>query len=385
MLRDIFEVILNEVTTMWKVRVTWLSLCLSVLVVASCTFPGIPGLAPDNGDSDDSIPSPLNLELLAGTIGDPGNTDGTGTDARFNYPRGVAVDSAGNVYVADRNNHTIRKVSAVGVVTTLAGTARMAGSADGTGTAARFYNPYGVTIDSAGNVYVADGSNHTIRKVSAAGVVTTLAGTAGMPGSADGTGTAARFNLPTGVTVDSASNVYVADYGNHAIRKVSALGVVTTLAGSAGIPGSADGPGTAALFYDPRDVTVDSAGNVYVADSGNHTIRKVNGAGVVTTLAGSAGVPGSADGPSTTSLFYDPRGVTVDSADNVYIADTGNHTIHKVSPTGTATTIAGIAGVSGILLGATPRFASPIGLAIVADSIVISDYNAILLLRHGTQ
>ena len=153
------------------------------------------------------------------------------------------------------------------MVTTLAGLAGSSGSANGTGSAARFYYPFGVAVDSAGNVYVADTGNNTIRKVTPAGVVTTLAGLAGSSGSADGTGSAARFNYPSGVAVDSAGNVYVADTGNNTIRKVTPAGVVTTLAGLAGSPGSADGTGSAARFYYPHGVAVDSAGNVYVADT----------------------------------------------------------------------------------------------------------------------
>src|ERR1035437_967890 len=150
-----------------------------------------------------------------------GDADGPGSLARFRYPYGAAVDSAGNVYVADYGNSTIRKMTPGGVVTTLAGLATSPGSADGTGSAARFYQPAGVAVDSAGNLYVADYGNSTIRKVTPGGVVTTLAGLAGSPGSADGTGSAARFYKPYGVAVDSAGNVYVPEYGNHTIRKVS--------------------------------------------------------------------------------------------------------------------------------------------------------------------
>jgi len=324
------------------------------------------------------------VTTLAGTAGMPGSADGTGAVARFNSPAGVAVDSAGNVYVADRDNSTIRKVTTAGVVTTLAGAAGT-GSADGTGAAARFDLPNGVAVDGAGNVYVADQGNETIRKVTAAGVVTTLAGTAGMSGSVDGMGAAARFNVPSGVTVDSAGNLYVADLFNSTIRKVTAAGVVTTLAGTAGMAGSADGTGAAARFNQPIGVAVDSAGNVYVADPLNATIRKVTADGVVTTLAGTAGMVGSADGTGAAARFNLPSGVAVDSAGNVYVADTFNSTIRKVTRMGTTTTIAGIAGVAGIVLGATPRFAFPTSLAIVGDSIVVSDANAILLLRHGAQ
>src|ERR1035437_6967265 len=163
-----------------------------------------------------------------------GDADGPGSLARFRYPYGAAVDSAGNVYVADYGNSTIRKVTPGGMVTTLAGLATSPGSADGTGSAARFYGPMGVAVDSAGNVYVVDTSNSTIRKLTPGGVVTTLAGLAGNRGSADGTGSDARFYCPWGVAVDSAGNVYVADSLNHTIRQATPSGVVTTLAGAAG-------------------------------------------------------------------------------------------------------------------------------------------------------
>ena len=205
----------------------------------------------------------------------PGSADGAGAAASFNNPYGVAVDTAGNVYVADTSNHTIRKTSPAGVVTTLAGTANSPGPNDGTGANARFNFPSGVAVDTAGNVYVADG-NHTVRKISSVGVVTTLAGTAGSPGPADGTGANARFSLPSGVAVDTAGNVYVADLNNHTIRKISPAGAVSTLAGSPGNSGPNDGTGAVARFNFPSGVAVDTAGNVYVADFNNHTIRKIN-------------------------------------------------------------------------------------------------------------
>jgi sugar lactone lactonase YvrE len=247
---------------------------------------------------------------LAGPGESPGALDGPGSAARFYAAYGVAVDSASNVYVADTSNHTIRKVTPGGTVTTLAGQAGSDGSADGTGSAARFSFPFGVAVDSAGNLYVADRNNHTVRKVTPGGAVTTLAGLAGSSGSTDGAGSAARFYSPYGVAVDSAGNVYVADRGNFTIRKVTPGGVVTTLAGQAGSWGSADGTGSAARFGDgsfgPSGVAVDSAGNVYVADHGNFTIRKVTAGGEVTTLAGQAGNSGSADGTGSAARFHNP-------------------------------------------------------------------------------
>ncbi|MEZ4364380.1 MAG: hypothetical protein R3B48_29665 [Kofleriaceae bacterium] len=215
--------------------------------------------------------------------------------------------------------------------------------------------------------------------------MTTLAGASGMQGGADGTGAAARFAFPWGVAVDSAGTVYVADSGNSTIRKVTAAGVVTTLAGTAGMLGSADGTGAEARFQIPLGVAVDSAGNVYVADQSNSTIRKVTAAGVVTTLAGTAGMRGSADGTGAAARFAFPLGVAVDSAGNVYVADRGNSTIRKVTAAGVVTTLAGRAGMTGITLGTTPGFAFPLGLVIAGDSIVIADTHAILFLRHGAQ
>jgi sugar lactone lactonase YvrE len=322
------------------------------------------------------------VTTLAGLAGSSGTNDGTGSAAQFNDPCGVAVDSAGNVYVADTGNDTIRKVTPGGVVTTLAGQPGSSGSADGTGTNAQFNGPFGVAVDSVGNLYVADDDNNTIRKVTPDGVVTTLAGLAGSSGSADGTGTNAQFNFPDGVAVDSAGNVYVADWGNSTIRKVTPGGVVTTLAGLAGIPGSADGTGSAARFGSanggPRGVAVDSAGNVYVADTQNFTIRKVTSGGVVTTLAGLAGSWGSADGTGSAAQFADPSGVAVDSAGNVYVADTDNNTIRKVTPGGVVTTLAGLAGNVGIGsadgTGSAARFWWPEGVAVdSAGNVYMAD------------
>jgi hypothetical protein len=323
------------------------------------------------------------VTTLAGLAGSPGSADGTGSAARFNVPGGVAVDSAGNVYVGEWDNNTIRKVTPGGVVTTLTGLAGGSGSADGTGGAARFNTPTGVAVDSAGNVYVTDTGNHTIRKVTPARVVTTLAGKAlfdqwGDPigGYADGTGGAARFYRPEGVAADSAGNLYVADSWNHTIRKVTPGGVVTTLAGLAGTSGSADGTGSAARFNWPYGVAVDSAADLFVADCYNHTIRKVTPDGVVTTLAGLAGSPGSADGTGSAARFTLPQGVAVDSAGNVYVADSGNNTIRKVTPGGMVTTLAGLTGNWGTADGtaSAARFNGPSGVAVdSAGNVYVTD------------
>ena len=233
------------------------------------------------------------VSTLAGS-GTQGFLDGIGTAVKFGYPSGVAVDSTGNVFVADTGNNRIRKITPNGVVTTLAGSGTV-GFADGTGTTAMFYNLFGVAVDSTGNVYVADAGNNRIRKITPVGVVTTIA----------------IFNFPSGVAVDSTGNVFVADTFNNRICKITPYGVVTTLAGS---------------FNTPKGVAVDSTGNVFVADTENNSIRKITPAGVVTTLAGSS--QGFADG--TSAMFKKPRGVAVDSTGNVFVADTENNSIRKI-------------------------------------------------------
>ncbi|MCI0539286.1 MAG: hypothetical protein L0Z50_29110, partial [Verrucomicrobiales bacterium] len=282
------------------------------------------------------------VRTLAGKAGFLIRVDTTG----FNRPEGVAVDSTGDIYVADTLNHTIRKLTPTGSVTMVAGLAESIGSADGAGDGARFNHPHGLAVDGAGNLYVADTVNHLVRKVTPAGVVTTLAGMAGSTGSADGTGNAAQFNQPSGVAVDSMGNLYVADTFNHTIRKVTPEGVVTTLAGLSDSIDSADGNGSAVRFHYPSSVTVDKVGNLYVADTGNQTIRKVILAGdvtFVTTFAGLAGSVGITDGTGGSARFWNPYGVTVDSGGNVYVADLGSNTLRKITPAGVVTTLAGLA------------------------------------------
>jgi streptogramin lyase len=327
-----------------------------------------------------NITTPLTVSTLAGEALAYGTADGTGTGARFYYPSGIATDTAGNVYVADTDNQIIRKVTASGVVTTLAGLAQVSGSTDGTGTAARFQNPSGVAVDASGNVYVADTLNNTLRKVTPSGVVTTLAGTSGASGSVDDTGTKARFYGPQGMAIDSSGNLYVADTNNHTIRKiVPSSGSVATVAGLAGNSGSSDGLGIAARFNSPSGVTVDTAGDLYVVDADNETIRKILPSGLVSTIAGLAGNSGGADGTGSAARFDSPSAVTIDTSGNVYIADTGNFTIRMLLPaTGATSTIAGLAGTSGRAdgSGSVARFFQPAGIAVdTSSNLYIADTN----------
>ncbi|HOX58099.1 MAG TPA: NHL repeat-containing protein [Candidatus Paceibacterota bacterium] len=331
------------------------SLALLALVLGSAS-----GLGADN--------AVYLWRTFAGQPGSWGTNDGAGGAARFYYPGGVAADGAGNLFVADTINHTIRKVTSAGAVTTLAGSAGNAGTNDGTGSAARFWYPSGVAVDGTGNVYVADQGSHTIRRITSGGAVSTLAGLGGNSGTNDGTGSAARFSSPSGVAVDGAGTVYVADYFNHTIRQVTSAGIVTTLAGWAGQSGTNDSQGTAARFSLPSSVAVDTDGNVFVADFGNHTVRMITSGGIVSTLAGLAGNPGSDDGPGGSARFYYPQGVAVDAAGNVLVADRFNHTIRKVTGAGAVTTLGGSAELSGTNDGPgnAARFNLPYGVA--ADS-----------------
>jgi sugar lactone lactonase YvrE len=259
--------------------------------------------------------------------------------AQLSTPTGVAVDGDGNVYVANTEEGDIIKITPDGAASVLAGLAGNTGYADGTGSDARFNTPTGVAVDFAGNVYVADNGNGVVRKITPGGVVTTLAGTAGSLGTADGMGANAHFSTPRGVAVDAHWNVYVADEGNSNIRKITEAGLVTTLAGASGTAGYLDATGTAAQFAAPRSLAVDGDGNVYVADTDNDVVRKITPGGVVTTLAGDPGKAGAADGTGAAAQFSGLRGIAVDSAGNVYVADSDNNLIRKVTQAGVVTTI----------------------------------------------
>jgi sugar lactone lactonase YvrE len=279
------------------------------------------------------------VTILAGQAGSPGSLDGAAAAARFQAPGGVAVDSAGNVYVADTGNNAIRKISPYGAVTTLAGLAGSHGSIDSLGGAARFWAPFGIAVDKSANLYVAEMANGAIRKISSSGNVSTLAGLAGNPGTNDGVGDNAQFRNPWGVAVDRNGTVYVADTSSSTIRKITPAGAVSTLAGLPGNSGFSDGIGAQARFWNPHGVAVDAAGNLYVADTGNNIIRKITSAGAVSTLAGRAGSPGLADGAPGASQLRHPQGLALDGAGRVYVADTDNGAIRELTPTGTMTTL----------------------------------------------
>ena len=315
------------------------------------------------------------LTRFAGSSTATGSTNGIGTAARFDNPYGIASDGT-NLYVADTNNHTIRKiVISTGVVTTLAGTAGVSGTANGTGAAARFNLPKGLVVEGA-NLYVAEYGNHAIRKiVISTGVVTTYAGTIGVTGFADGIGTAAVFWQPTSITSDG-TNLYVADFANHLIRKiVIATAQVSTFAGVTSSPGSDDGIGTAAKFRTPFGITTDGT-NLYVTEFVNCLVRKiVISTREVTTFAGLAMNHGSADGIGFTARFYGPKGITNDGT-SLYVADGNNQTIRKINmSTAEVTTYAGLVGVAGGSDGTfdIATFSTPTGIVYTQDKLFVTE------------
>lgn len=244
-------------------------------------------------------------------------------------PFAVAVSRAGEVFVSDTDNNFVYRLNARGA-------AAVAGGSGPGG----FAGLTSLTVDTAGNVFVTDNGNAVVRKITPQGVASVFAGKVGEQGARDGPAANARFMTPRGIAVDAAGNLYVADEGNSNIRKITPAGAVTTLAGSAGNSGSENGTGTAARFAAPRALAVDAAGNVYVADTDNHTIRQVTPAGAVTTLAGLAGAAGNTDGPGDNARFSEPRGVAVDATGNVFVADTGNAAVRQITPARAVSTVA---------------------------------------------
>ncbi len=266
------------------------------------------------------------VTTLAGSASS-GYQDGTGANAMFDNPRGITVDASGNLYVTDTENHVIRKITPEGVVTTLAGTGT-SGFAEGTGTNAAFNWPRGIAIDSEGNLYIADSSNQRIRKVTPDGIVSTIVGDE-YALTRDGTGTDALLNRPHGLTIDAYGNLYFTDISDNLIRKISTDHVVTTLAGS-GEQGYQDGTAMEASFSHPAELAVDHEGNIFVTDRFNNRIRKISPDGMVSTIAGS-GQSTSGDGTGTEASFYSPLGIVMDAAGNLYVNDSFRSYIRKVS------------------------------------------------------
>lgn len=301
------------------------------------------------------------VTTIAGQAGASGTTDGQGVAARFNGPGGLAVDSTGNLYVADVLNNTIRKIAPNGTVSTLAGSPQVSGAEDGRGTAASFDKPSGIAVDTAGNVYTADANAGTIRRIAPDGTVTTIAGNAYDRGFADGQGATAKFSSPNGPSVDSAGNVYVADWDANVIRKIAPDGTVATLAGKPGVSGLADGKGSAALFFNPHVTALDSVGNLFVSDTGNNAVRKVSPDGTVSTVAGpTQGKPGS------TATLSEPVGLAVDPTGDLYVANFTGNTVVRISPDGVVSLLAGTSGTVGTADGTGPAalFEIPTGVAL---------------------
>lgn len=313
------------------------------------------------------------VSTLAGS-GAPGNQNGIGRSAKFNEPNGGTVGPDGFIYIADGSNHSIRQVrETTGEVTTLAGNGSP-GSSDGSGRNASFNIPLGIAVDGAGTVYVADAGNNRIRKISsdASRLVSTVAGS-GFPGYADGTSTAARFNFPNDLVIDPSGNLFVSEFNNHTIRKITPDGTVSTVAGN-GTIGTVDGVGKNARFNQPGGIALDNRGNLYVTEWGANRIRKITPDGVVTTFAGSA-TPGFSDGFGTSARFNQPDGIVFDPKGQLFVTEHLNHAIRKVTLDGNVTTVAGT-GMPGFVDGDqfVARFSKPGGIGIdAAGNLIVAD------------
>ena len=313
------------------------------------------------------------VSTLAGS-GSPGSADGVGSAASFNEPRGMAIDPThGDLYVADYGNHKIRRISPAGIVTTVAGTGQP-GDVDGAAETAQFNHPEGLTVMGNGVLWVADTFNHKIRQIAPDGTVSSVAGN-GAPGDADGIGAAAAFNAPTGICLADSGDVFVGDSGNHKIRRIERYGTVSTLAGT-GVAGAVDGDPAHASFFHPEGLSCGFNSTIYVADFDNHKVRMVLvSTGTVSTLAGT-GNAGSADGDAAAASFNGPFGVAARHDGTVYIADAFNHSIRKLAPDGTVSTLAGTgsAGAAdGVVNAAVVSFQQPFGIAIQGGITYVTD------------
>lgn len=311
---------------------------------------------------------------FAGLPPQSGTTDGAASNARFNTPLNLIADASGNIYVADSFNHTLRVISTSGAVSTFAGLPGVSGVTNGTGLNARFFFPTGLAL-TRGALFVTDRGNHAIRRVTGTGEVTLFAGIPGNRGFANGSLLSARFDQPASITADAAENLYVVDSSNHIIRKITLDGVVSTFAGTSGVAGSNDGMGPSAQFRFPESISIDTAGSFYVADRGNHTIRKISPVGLVSTLAGAAGSAGAVNGPGGTARFNSPSGVLAYGDGTLIVSDTGNNSLRLITPAGVVSVLAGRLNVGGYINGAASaaRFFEPSGLTFTSTGIMVAD------------
>ncbi len=302
-----------------------------------------------SSDAHAQIISTIAGNGISGYMGD----GGPATAARIR-PVYMAIDNSGNIYLADPFNAVVRKVSTSGIITTFAGTGVAGYSGDGgPASAAQMSHPTGITVDAAGNMYIVDEYQHMVRKINASGIISTFAGNGvGAFGGNGGPATAAQLRYPVDVTTDASGNVYISDAGNYVVRKVNAVGIISTYAGNYPFRGfSGDGgPATNAQFMNPVSLRMDASGNLYIQDNGNIRIRKVNTSGIVTTVVGT-GVSGySGDGgPATAAQIMQPGGITTDASGSIYFTDQSAHRVRMINSAGVITTIAGIgtAGFSG--------------------------------------
>ena len=317
----------------------------------------------------------LTATTLAGS-GGVGSDNGPGISATFNGPWGCAVGPDGNLYVADAGNNEIRKITADGTVSTVAGTGTQ-GNNDGAAANATFNTPYGITVDNSGNIFVSELGTDNIRKITPGGMVSTFAGSpTGRVGSNDGNDTTASFNNPLGMTTDGDGNVYVADAANNIIRKITPAGVVTTIAGT-GFAGASNGSAASATFNTPLCIARDGSGNLFITEKSNYDIRKIDAGGNVTTIAGT-GQAGSSDGQGTSAGFNYPVGIVTDGNGNLFVTDNGYGTIRMITSAGFVATVAGNGSqtsVDGIGYGA--GFNNPLGLSIDAGgTLYVMDFSS---------
>ncbi len=330
------------------------------------------------------FPFTLSAQIITTIAG--GGSSGLGdggqaTNAELDRPTSVAKDNTGNVYITDRQNNRIRKVSSTGIITTVAGTGAAGFGGDGTAaTLATMNQPYGITVDNSGNIYFSDGENHRVRKINTAGIITTIAGTGATTSGGDGgQATDAQVGWPAGIAIDNSGNIYITESENHCVRKVSPSGIITTIAGTgmAGYSGN-NGPAIAAKLDQPHGIALDATGNIYVVENNNDCVRKIDVSGTITTFAGGSNGYSGDNGPASAAKFRKPIGIAINSTGYIYIADVSNHCVREIDPSGIIHTVAGTGtlGFYGDGGNATAaKLSNPTGVAIDAyNNVYIADW-----------